>query len=113
MIERTAREDAFKPGEIEQYTQAWAHPGSLTAMLNYYPALRERNKSDPPARIQSPTLVLWGEHDSFLEHHVARAGLEQCDKGQLSIIQGTTHWLHIEEPARVNAEISRFLASEG
>ncbi|MGI4749777.1 MAG: alpha/beta fold hydrolase [Janthinobacterium lividum] len=113
MVEDTARPDALKPGDIEHYTQAWGHPGSLTAMLNYYRALREREKPDQPARIQCPTLVLWGEKDIFLEHHVALAGLEQCDNGQLSIVQGATHWLHLEEPERVNAEILEFLSSEG
>lgn len=111
MVEGTARPDAFKPGEIEQYTQAWAQ-GSLTAMLNYYRALREREKPEQAARIPAPTLILWGEHDSFLEHHVARAALGLCDNGRLVIMDGTTHWLHLEEPARVNAELLRFLGNE-
>lgn len=113
MMETTARPDTFKPGEVQRYTEAWAHAGSLTAMLNYYRALRDRKKPDQPARILAPTLILWGEHDSFLEHHVARAALALCDKGQLSIVEGTTHWLHLEEPARVNAEIIRFLGVNG
>ena len=112
MLETTARPNTFKPGEIERYTEAWEHPGSLTAMLNYYRALRKRKKPDQPARILCPTLVLWAEKDSFLEHHVALAALEQCDNGKLSIIQGTTHWLHLEEQERVNAEIIDFLASK-
>ena len=57
MVESTARADAFKPGELDQYTQAWDQ-GSLTAMLNYYRALRERDKPEQPARIRVPTLVL-------------------------------------------------------
>jgi pimeloyl-ACP methyl ester carboxylesterase len=109
MVEASAREGTFKPGEMERYTEAWAHPGSLTAMLNYYRALRERKKPDHPGRIQCPTLVLWGENDSFLEHHVAQAAIEQCDNGELSIITNTTHWLHLEEPPKVNAAIIKFL----
>ena len=109
MVQASARADTLKPGEMERYVEAWAHPGSLTAMLNYYRALRERTVADPPARIAPPTLVLWGERDSFLEHHVARAALDLCDDGRLSIIAGATHWLHLEEPARVNAEIIGFL----
>ncbi|WP_375437559.1 alpha/beta fold hydrolase [uncultured Hymenobacter sp.] len=112
MVESTARADAFKPGELEQYIQAWDQ-GSLTAMLNYYRALREREKPAQPTRIQVPTLVLWGEHDSFLEHHVAYAARDLCDHGHLVIIEGATHWLHLEEPARVNAEIIGFLNSDG
>ena len=108
MMQASARKDTFKPGEVEQYTRAWAHPGSLTAMLNYYRALRER-KAGRPGRIAPPTLVLWGERDSFLERHVADAALDLCDKGRLSVITGATHWLHLEEAERVNAEIVSFL----
>ena len=78
-------------------------------MLNYYRALREHKRTDPPARIEPPTLVVWGENDSFPEHHVAQAALKVCTAGRLSIIPGTTHWLHLEEPARVNAELISFL----
>ncbi|GAB3283514.1 alpha/beta hydrolase [Larkinella harenae] len=113
MVVKSAREGAFKPGEVEHYIEAWKHPGSLTAMLNYYRALRYRKKPTQPRRILVPTLVIWGEHDSFLEHHVARAALELCNQGQLSIVRGATHWLHLEEPARVNAEIIQFLRAKG
>lgn len=109
-VQASARADAFEPGEIDRYAEAWARPGRLTAMLNYYRALRERSAPDRPARIAPPTLVLWGERDSFLEHHVARAALGLCDEGRLSVVEGATHWLHLEEPARVNAEIIGFLA---
>ena len=60
--------------------------------------------------LQLPTLVLWAETDTFLERHVAEAGLALCDRGTLEIVPGTTHWLHLEEPERVNATVLRFLA---
>lgn len=109
----SARTDAFKPGEIDRYVEAWSRPGSLTAMLNYYRALRGRRAPDQPSRIAPPTLILWGEKDSVLEHHVARAALDLCEDGRLSIIPGATHWLHLEDPARVNAELVRFLGAPG
>jgi pimeloyl-ACP methyl ester carboxylesterase len=109
MVEASARPGTFSPGELDRYSEAWAHPGSLKAMLNYYRALRKRKKPDVPSRITCKTLVLWGENDSFLEHHIATAALKLCDDGQLTIIPDTTHWLHLEEPARVNAEIINFL----
>ena len=108
MVEASARQDAFKPGEIERYAKAWAQTGSLTAMLNYYRALRKRKKPDLPARILCPTLVLWGEKDSFLEHHVAKASLDLWSNGQLFIVKNATHWLHLEEPAVVNSKIIEF-----
>jgi pimeloyl-ACP methyl ester carboxylesterase len=112
IVEASARQDAFKPGEIERYAEAWAEPGSLTAMLNYYRALPKRKKPDHPAKILCPVLVFWGEKDSFLEHHVARASLEHCSNGQLFIVKGATHWLHLEEPTVVSSKIIEFFESK-
>ncbi|WP_432708193.1 alpha/beta fold hydrolase [Pedobacter sp.] len=95
MVEASGRDNAFKPGELQRYAKAWAQPGSLTAMLNYYRGLRLRKKPDRPAHILCPTLLLWGEKDSFLEHHVARTSLKHCSNGRLYIVKGATHWLHL------------------
>lgn len=112
MIQGSARADTFEPGAVERYIEAWKHPGSLTGMLNYYRALRERPSSAEPARIAPSTLILWGENDVFLERHIAEAARALCDKGQLSIIPSATHWLHLEEPAQVNAALIHFLGGE-
>lgn len=111
-MEVTGRKDTFEPGSLDRYVEAWSHPGSLTAMLNYYRALRERKAGKEPARLARPTLVLWAEKDSFLERSVAEAGVALCDQGRLEIVPGTTHWLHLEEPGRINATVLRFLADE-
>lgn len=78
-------------------------------MLNYYRALRGRKSGPQPARLGPPTLILWAGDDSFLERHVAEAGLDLCDDGRLIVIEGASHWMHIEQPARITAEILRFL----
>lgn len=104
-----ARPGTFEPGEMDRYVDAWSHPGSLTAMLNYYRALRKRPVPDQPRRITPPTLILWGEKDSFLEGHIARSALDYCDDGNLTIVTDATHWLHLEEPERINRELIAFL----
>ena len=81
-------------------------------MLNYYRALRERPRRDAPARLSPPTLILWAGEDMFLERHVAEAGLALCDQGVLEIVEGTSHWLHIEQPERINARVLAWLAAE-
>jgi pimeloyl-ACP methyl ester carboxylesterase len=111
MMQRSARKGTFPPEAMDRYVEAWSHPGSLTAMLNYYRALRKRRLPREPRRVRTPALILWGENDVALEHHVARAALEACDDGQLKIIPDTTHWLHLEEPDRITAEIMAFLAT--
>lgn len=109
LMVRTARPDAFEPGAIDRYVEAWSRPGTLTAMLNYYRALRLRRDARPPARIAAPTLVLWGEHDGALGRPVAEAAVAQCKRGELEIIPGTSHWLHLEEPEQVTEAILRHL----
>lgn len=109
MIRGSAKADAFEPGALDRYAEAWAHPGSLTAMLNYYRALRERPKSEEPARITPPTLILWAGDDAFLERNVAEAGLALCEDGRLEIVEGASHWLHLEQPERINTRIIGFL----
>lgn len=110
---RTMLEGSAHPGTIEtrtldHYVEAWSHSGSLTGMLNYYRALRERPTSGEPARVAPATLILWAGDDSFLERHVAKAGLALCDDGLLEFVDGASHWLHIEKPDLVNQRIISF-----
>ena len=79
-------------------------------MLNYYRALRDRKALDPAPTITAPVLALWGEDDVFLERFVAETAVSACADGRLKIIPGASHWLHIEQPERVNREILAFLA---
>lgn len=112
MMARSARAGTFEPGALDRYAEAWAHPGSLTAMLNYYRALRHRPRSTRPARIAPPTLILWGADDAFLESHVAEAALALCDRGKLEFVPDASHWLHLEQPARIHARIRDWLGAE-
>ena len=109
MIKGSANPGAFSDADLERYAEAWSHPGSLTAMLNYYRALRDRRALDPAPPITAPVLVLWAEKDAFLERFVAERALEVCTNGRLSVVPGASHWLHIEQPQRVNREVLAFL----
>jgi pimeloyl-ACP methyl ester carboxylesterase len=108
MTQGSARPEAFEPGALDRYVEAWQRPGRFTAMLNYYRALRQP-RSAAPARITPPTLIVWGEKDTFLERHVADASLAQCDDGCLKILADTTHWLHLEQPEVVTSLIRSHL----
>jgi pimeloyl-ACP methyl ester carboxylesterase len=111
LVQRSAPPGVFEPGALDHYAAAWAHPGSLTAMLNYYRAMRERPRHDEPARITPPTLILWAGADMFLERHVAEACLALCDHGQLVVVEGASHWLHLERPGQVNVRILDWLGA--
>lgn len=102
-LRRSARPGAFSEAEIAAYRRAWAQPGALTAMLNWYRALRYRPRLTQPIAV--PTLILWGRQDVALEFGLAERSLTFCRRGRLQAFPQATHWLHREEPEAVNAAL--------
>lgn len=109
IMQGSARPGAFTESDLDRYVEAWRHPGALTAMLNFYRALRERLHRSGAQRIAPQTLILWAEQDRFLERHVAEACLALCDNGRLEIVEEATHWLHLEQPERIASRLEAWL----
>jgi len=107
---RTSRPGTFTPGDLDIYRRAWAQPGALTGMLNWYRALR-LPKPMPHASpvVQVPVRLLWGDRDTALESGMAEASIAHCRAGEVFHFPEATHWLAPEEPARVNALLLEFL----
>jgi pimeloyl-ACP methyl ester carboxylesterase len=108
-MRRSAPPGLFPREILDAYAAAWRRPGELTAMLNYYRALRLRRPADPPARIIPPTLIMWSERDRFLLPWLGEAALALCEQGRLLRVEGACHWLHLERPDLVTQEILAFL----
>jgi len=105
---KTSRPDTFSAAELDRYTAAWRRTGRLTAMLNYYRALRR--KRHPIGPIAAPTLILWGKEDRFLGTHLAEASGEMCADAAVLYRPEATHWLHLEESEWLTDQIAGFLA---
>lgn len=110
VLTRSSRAGTFSQNDLKRTIEAWSQPGALTAMLNYYRALARRPWRRP-ARIQPPTLVLWGKQDVFLELDAATHSLKLCDQGQ-SLFLEAGHWVQLEEAEAVNAALIRFFKSQ-
>ena len=108
-LKASSRPATFCASDLQRYVGAWSRPGKLTAMLNYYRALRQRSTYQSPERIKPPVLILWGEKDTFLERHLAQSALKLCNDGHLEIVGQTTHWLHLEAPDRVTSLLKQFI----
>ena len=107
-----SRPGAFTDADIEEYRRAWSQPGAMTAMVNWYrAAVKIRPKLPPNRRISTPTLIVWGAQDRFIIREAAQMSLEYCDDARLEYIEDATHWVHLEEPQRVNQLILGFLTS--
>ena len=99
--------------ELALYREAWAQPGALTAMLNWYRATFAN--PSPTAlenvRIDVPTLVLWGMRDTALLP-VNLDGLEDYVPDlRIERFETATHWIAHEEPDGVARAIDDFARS--
>jgi pimeloyl-ACP methyl ester carboxylesterase len=109
-LDRTSRPGAFSDEDLRRYRAAWARPGALTAMLNWYRALPGFAGPSPSGRIRVPVRVVWGDRDPFLDRGLVEAGLALCDRGEAFHLPEATHWVQHEEPERVNRLLVEFLA---
>ena len=111
----------FSAADREAYLAAWAQPGALTGMLNYYRAANlgppikpgetarsfETGLKDPIVRV--PTLVIWGERDP----HLLTTNLDGLDAlvPDLTVrrVPDGTHWVIHEQPQAVIGYMRAFM----
>ena len=99
----TSRPGAFDQSDLELAKAAWRQPGSIRSMVHWYRAsLRTQNLPLPDPPITVPTLILWGLKDRFLGLGLARSSYAQCQDAAIDWFEDATHWVHHEEPERVN-----------
>jgi pimeloyl-ACP methyl ester carboxylesterase len=105
----SSRPGTFTDSDFDLYRKAWSQPGAFTAMLNWYRALfQTRSVRLPSSRIRVPTLMIWGAQDKFVGRELAQPSVDLCDEGRLEFIEQATHWVHHEEPERVNTLMKEF-----
>jgi pimeloyl-ACP methyl ester carboxylesterase len=89
------------------YLEAWSQPGALTGSLNYYRAMGP--VEHPSDVVQTPTLLIWGEQDSY----VLTGNLDGLEavvpKLTLRRVADASHWIVHEQPALVNQLIRDFV----
>lgn len=100
----------FSDADMEEYRRAWARPGAMTTMLNWYRAMVQRPVADPPSpRVVVPTTIIWGMKDFALRGEMAAESAAECDDAELIQLPDNTHWVQHEAPELVNETlISRF-----
>jgi epoxide hydrolase 4 len=101
----------FPRADLDLYAAAASRPGAMTAMLNYYRALlRHRNSVDlGDGRIDTPTLMIWGEEDTALNIHCTDGTEAWVPRLTLHRLPGVSHWVQQEAPEQVNALITAWL----
>lgn len=111
---RSSQPGTFTDADIARYIEAWQQPGAMTAMVNYYRAMGQRQADstvftrDP--RVTVPTLIMWGAQDAFLQREMAQASVTLCDDARLVYFEDATHWVQHEKAGEVNALLSEFFS---
>ena len=81
----------------------------MTAMINWYRAVRYQTRPPRQMQIKVPTLMMWGMKDVALSHSMARPSIDHCDDGKLIFFPDATHWVQREAAEEVNHYLIDFL----
>ncbi|MFI4935418.1 MAG: alpha/beta fold hydrolase [Caulobacterales bacterium] len=112
-----ARDKARFPPEVtDVFRRNALIPGAATAMINYYRAnvfdLARRLEAGAQT-IAAPTLMIWGEADSFMGVEATEGYEDFVPDFTLKRLPGVSHWVQQEAPEAVNAIIEGWLGKRG
>lgn len=100
----------FPPEVLDVYRRNAAQPGALTAMVNYYRGLfRARGSRSDMPKIETPTLMVWGEDDVALSIESTYGTEAYVANLTIRYLPRVSHWVQQEAPEVVNAMMSAFL----
>jgi len=112
-LQKSSWAGTFSDEDLDHYRKAWSQPQAMRSMINWYRAnVSSLSNPQAPTRVTVPTLVIWGAKDQFLGQELARKSLEYCDNGRGILLGEATHWVHHEEPERVNKLIAGFIEND-
>lgn len=112
VLKTSSREGAFDDAEFDTYRRNWDQPKALTSMIHWYRALLKKKLPDTLSPIKVPVLLVWGEKDIFAEASLAKESVALCERGGSLFFEEGTHWVHREEPDRVNDMLMLFFRSD-
>jgi len=112
----------LSPDTVAAYKAAWAQPGALDAMLNYYRAtnIHPPGPNAPGVMgfepdlsqwlVRVPTQVIWGEQDGALLPALLDGLQDYVPDLRIDRVPEGSHWVAHEFPERVNGLIREFLS---
>jgi epoxide hydrolase 4 len=107
-----ARPGTLSTAEIDRNVEALRSPGALSGAVNYYRAaarIPDRELIRATKSIAQPTLVIWGLKDPYLSPALLNGLDRWVSDIRIVRLEHATHWLHYDEPERVNELLIHFL----
>lgn len=106
--------DAFTTEAVEAYKYVFSQPGALTGPVNYIRCIFEVEKTEKKlsqGEIETPTLLIWGDSDAFLDSAMADKHTRYVTDLTVKHIPNCSHWVQQDQPDLVNEYIKEFLES--
>lgn len=105
---------AFDDAEIDAYWRPFEEGRGRRATLDFYRSM-DFEKFTPwdgqLARIEVPSLIVWGEEDQFATLASAKRFQRELPGPEVVIVPGAGHFVWDEEPGRCVDEVADFLAA--
>ncbi len=104
MLRGSGHPHTFSAEDLTAYRRAWQRPHAVRSMLHWYRAAARRGLHGglPDARIEVPTLLVWGAQDVALSRQMARPSVGRCNDGTLVVIEEATHWVQHDAAHQFN-----------
>jgi len=109
--------EAFSDEDIQRFVEAYSIPGALEASINYYRAgirfgTKEAKKGTLKRKIESKTLIIWGENDKALGKELTY-NMEKyfASTYEVVYIPECSHWVQNDRPEIVNKYLMEFLTN--
>lgn len=114
MVGRPAR---ITEEDVRVFADAMARPGALNGGINYYRAqIRgggfRRMMARGFPKIQTPTLIIWGEDDPVLIPSTIGRAAELIDDLTLRFLPGVGHWAQLEASVEVGEMLTSWLSGQ-
>ncbi len=105
----------FPPERLALYKRNILKPGAATAMIDYYRA----NAMElgfgplPTGKIATPTLMVWGEKDPFLDLQLTEGNEAHVQDFTLHRLPGVSHWVQEDASPELNRLIGNWARTKG
>ena len=114
LVERSLRQsvsnqDIVTPEAVDRYWEMARYPGNRAATMERMARPRVPFTADEVARVDVPTLVMWGEEDSLVPYAAAGWYMEHLPEATLANYPGIGHLPMEEAPAKSLADLRRWL----
>ena len=109
----SANRNAFPDDVVAIYKANAARKGGMRAMINWYRAamIDLRTARDLSAVIDTPTLIVWGMQDVAIEASCLNGTDAYVRDLKIVRLPKASHWVQVDAPDEVNAELRGFLGA--